>query len=133
MKIVFDTNVLISNFLFGSFSAEVFEYCYIYHEIYVSKWIIDELTEKLINKFKIPQIKTESILEKIYTGCKLINPEGDIPNVCRDFDDNNILHLGLFIKSDFIVTGDSDLLDIKEYKGIKILNPRDFWKQRPNF
>ena len=38
MKIVIDTNVLISSFLFGGLSAEVFDYCYIFHEIYISEW-----------------------------------------------------------------------------------------------
>jgi predicted nucleic acid-binding protein len=29
-------------------------------------------------------------------------------------------------KADYLVTGDSDLLEIKKYKDIKIITPRDF-------
>lgn len=29
-------------------------------------------------------------------------------------------------QADYFVTGDSDLLDLKRYMGIKIISPRDF-------
>lgn len=127
MKIIIDTNVLISAFLFSGLSADVYDYCYIYHEIYISKWIINELIEKLELKFKIPKKEITKIILQLKQGCKIINPEGQTPNICRDKDDNNILCLGKFIKSDFIITGDSDLLDIKLFENIKIVNPREFW------
>jgi uncharacterized protein len=133
MKVVFDTNVLISSFLFGGISAEVYDYCFIYHEIYISNWIIDELTEKFVNKFKISDLLLDKIREKLDEGCNIVNPEGEIPDICRDIDDNNILHLGMYTKSNYIITGDSDLLDLKEINGIKILNPRGFWMNKPKF
>jgi len=45
--------------------------------------------------------------------------------VCRDSDDDLILAAALAAKADAIVTGDQDLLVLKGFKGIPILNPRD--------
>jgi len=47
--------------------------------------------------------------------------------ISRDADDDNVLAAAEPKKADCIVTGDKDLLIIKEYKNIKILSPRDFW------
>jgi predicted nucleic acid-binding protein len=45
--------------------------------------------------------------------------------VCRDADDDLVLAAALAAKADAIVTGDQDLLVLKRFKGIPILNPRD--------
>ena len=46
--------------------------------------------------------------------------------MCRDPDDDNILAAAESGKCDCIITGDKDLLVLKAYKGIDILNPREF-------
>jgi hypothetical protein len=48
--------------------------------------------------------------------------------VCRDPDDDHILSAALQIKADCIISGDADLLILKKYEGIPILNPSNFWK-----
>jgi uncharacterized protein len=47
-------------------------------------------------------------------------------SVCRDPKDNLILELAVSGEADVIITGDSDLLDINPFRGIAILNPKDF-------
>jgi len=44
----------------------------------------------------------------------------------RDLKDTKIIACAISAKADYIVTGDKDLLILKEYKGIRILNPRNF-------
>ena len=46
--------------------------------------------------------------------------------VCRDPDDDNILAAAISGKCDCIITGDKDLLVLRQYEGINIFNPRDF-------
>jgi len=53
MKIVFDTNVLLSAFATHGLSYRVLDICLDKHELYISKWIIDEVTEKLRTKFSV--------------------------------------------------------------------------------
>jgi len=54
----------------------------------------------------------------------------------RDSDDDNILSCALNGNADLIITGDKDLLILKEFNGIPIFSPGDFWryerkKERP--
>ncbi len=47
-------------------------------------------------------------------------------SVCRDADDNKILAITLDSGCSHLVTGDSDLLVLKKFNGIGIVNPREF-------
>jgi putative PIN family toxin of toxin-antitoxin system len=46
---------------------------------------------------------------------------GEIPNVCRDPNDDKILATAVVGKADLIATEDKDLLDMIEYEGIRIV------------
>jgi putative PIN family toxin of toxin-antitoxin system len=46
--------------------------------------------------------------------------------ICRDPKDDKFLNLASSGKANFIVTGDDDLLILKSYRGIQILNAKDF-------
>ena len=56
----------------------------------------------------------------------LFHHDENIENVSRDTDDNKILKCALEGNADFIITGDKDLLVLKEYKNIKIINPKGY-------
>ncbi len=55
------------------------------------------------------------IAELIYVNEKL--------NISRDSDDNKILELAISGKADLIITGDDDLLVLREFRGVGILSP----------
>ena len=48
--------------------------------------------------------------------------------VSRDKDDDKIVQCGLDGKVDFIITGDKDLLVLKEYETLKIMTPKNYLK-----
>lgn len=52
--------------------------------------------------------------------------KGQMPHVCRDPKDNHILHAARSITADAIVTGDQDLLILREYEGTRIVGIRQF-------
>ena len=56
----------------------------------------------------------------------LIEPEEKINIVKDDPDDNKFIEAAVAGKADHIVTQDAHLLKIKEYRGIKIITPREF-------
>ena len=58
----------------------------------------------------------------------MVEPARLNENVCRDRDDDNVLAAALEAKADCIVTGDKDLLILKNFRGIKIISPSDFWE-----
>lgn len=94
--------------------------------IYISTWIVREVSEKLTNKLRIQLDESERVQNFLHSGFNIIKPSGGRPIICRDEDDNNVLHIADYIKVDLLITGDKDLLDLKEYFGIKILTPREF-------
>lgn len=58
----------------------------------------------------------------------LFEPDGLPLDACRNPDDVAVLGLAVASEADGIVTGDKDLLDLKEYGSIPILTPRGFWE-----
>ena len=55
---------------------------------------------------------------------ELVEPK-DVPrDACRDPDDLPILGTLLAAEADCLVTGDKDLLDLKEFQSVPILSPR---------
>lgn len=99
MKIVLDTNVLISAFVFKGFSAKVFDYCATAQTIILSPWILDELKEKLSQKFGINSSEVEKIHQLLLEVAEIIEPKNEAPTVCRDKDDNNILQIAEVCRS----------------------------------
>jgi putative PIN family toxin of toxin-antitoxin system len=129
MKIVFDTNVILSAFLTQGLSARVLDICIGLHKLYISPWIINEVNEVLRSKFTLQEKQLVRVNKFIKDEFHFINPSGAAPLICRDPDDNNILHIAEFIKADILITGDKDLLSLKEYLNTKIINPRQFMEQ----
>jgi predicted nucleic acid-binding protein len=46
--------------------------------------------------------------------------------VIDDPDDDKLIECAVALKAEYIISGDKDLLEVSEYMGIKILNPREF-------
>ena len=59
------------------------------------------------------------------TYCHIVNVESKFDAV-RDKKDNKIIECAFDGKADYIVTGDPDLLILKEFKGIKIIKAKEF-------
>lgn len=126
MKIILDSNVIISALTTQGLSSRVLDLCIDKHVIFISSWILDEVTRILSNKFKIESEKLTRIRNFIKSASFNIEPKGKKPSQCRDEDDNKILHLAKHVHADLIITGDEDLLILKTYKYTKIINPRQF-------
>ena len=93
MKIVPDTNVIISSFLTQGLSFRVLDISIDKHQLFISQWILDELYNSLITKLYITHedmLKLKNFMNNIFIQVK---PEGEKPNICSDMDDNNILWL----------------------------------------
>lgn len=126
MKIVIDTNVLISAFLFPGISAEVFDFAVRNYDVFVSEVILDEFSRKCIQKFKIEAAMCEAMIAKLRRSVAVANPVGSKPSLCRDPDDDEILWLAASVSADILLTGDDDLLVLREFEKISVLNPRQF-------
>lgn len=126
LKVVVDTNVIISAIVFGGKPKKIIQLI-IEGKIIpiISKPLIAELVEILCKKFKF-SVKKMHLVEKIVEGnFKLIYPSVSL-DVVYDKDDNRVLEAALEGRCIYIITGDRDLLELNSYKGIKIMNPESF-------
>jgi len=90
----------------------------------ISLGIINESTDRLSEKFEVPEDKIETELRILLEFCHVVNPAVSVNVVKDDPSDNKIIECALEGKADYIVTGDSHLLDLEEYGGIKIVTAK---------
>jgi putative PIN family toxin of toxin-antitoxin system len=128
VRIVVDTNVYISSLLFKGKAREAYDICIASSDVFISDFIIAELSGKLHTKFAIPVSTVKEIIASILSVIEKVKVTSPLPTVCRDSDDNNILQLCESVAADFLITGDKDLLYLVEFKSTKIVNPADFMK-----
>jgi putative PIN family toxin of toxin-antitoxin system len=94
-------------------------------EVVTSHFLLDELAEKLKEKFGIDP-KSLPLLEVYVNHATLVEAVRPPRPVCRDPDDDLVLATALEGNAEIILTGDQDLLVLKEFHRIKILSPRQF-------
>jgi putative PIN family toxin of toxin-antitoxin system len=128
MKIVIDSNVFVSSFFWGGHPREVFERVINgLDELYITDEIIKEITSVMSSgKFNVNNIEIKDYVRIIEKYSKKVLSKNIPKSVSRDKNDDKILQCGLDGNVDYIVTGDKDLLILKEYKTIKIMSPRDY-------
>lgn len=127
MRIVLDTNVIVAAFASRGLCAEVFEVCVSAHTIVSSEHILAEVGHALLKKVKLPKQIVLEITDYLRDITETVNPEIIDNTVCRDKDDLPIIGTATKGNVSFIITGDSDLLVLKHFRGIDIVTPREFW------
>ncbi len=128
IKVVLDTNILISSIFWKGNPRRIVDLA-ITHKIksMTSPDILEEVEIVLYEDFsQIPYERIEDIIRDVLSYSSLVIVE-DIPiKGLRDIKDTKIIACAIETKADYIVTGDKDLLVLKEYNGIKIINPNNF-------
>jgi uncharacterized protein len=128
MKIVIDSNVFVSSFFWGGNPREVFERVINgFDELYITDEILKEIMSVMSgNKFDINKNEIEDYIKIIEKYSKNIVSRNIPESISRDKSDDKILQCGLDGNVDYIITGDKDLLVLKEYETIKIISPKDY-------
>jgi len=128
-RIILDTNLWISFLITNNFSKLddlIFtKNC----KLIFSKELLDEFIEVTRSpKFRryFSQTDVEDLLDTIDEFADFVTVSSSV-NLCRDVKDNFLLSLSLDGNADFLITGDSDLLEIKEFNQTRILTIADFF------
>ena len=124
MKIVLDANVIIAAFVARGLCESIMEVCLSEHEMLLSDDLLDEILRNLRYKIKLPSSIVDNIGAFLREHSTISIPAPLSPDVCRDPDDVKFFGLAVASNSDYIVTGDKNLLVLKRFQGIPILNPR---------
>jgi uncharacterized protein len=128
MRVILDANVVIAASASRGLCEAILELCLEHHHLVLCEGILDEIEEKLRIKIKVSPPIIAEYLKILRHNAEIFEPEKVQKAVCRDSDDLMILGLVAPGNADAIVTGDKDLLVIKEYKSARIMTPRSFWE-----
>ena len=135
MKIVIDTNVLASALLFGGKPRELARLAVNESvKACVSPQIVAEYNE-IIDRLsqKYPDRKAQEItLDDFISVAENVVPSRKI-TASRDGDDDKFIECAVEAKCLYIVSGDNDLLVLKEFENIEIITVADFFERFPEF
>jgi uncharacterized protein len=123
VRISFDTNVLFSAFGHKGLCLKIFRECSLHHSIVISEYIIEELERNLRGKLDATPVELAEIRDQLESNCEIISNYEMLDFPIRDITDLPILSAAVASKSDILVTGDKDLLDLID-PPITILTPR---------
>lgn len=130
MKLVLDTNVIVSAILFGGNPERILlEIARRPHVFLVSPFLLDELANILARKAHWTSFQIQETLRGLRQIYTLVTPMITVKKIRKDITDNRILELAVSGKADYIISGDKKhLLPLKRFRGIPILSPADFLK-----
>jgi uncharacterized protein len=132
VKVILDANVAIAAVAARGLCEATMELCLESHHLILSEGILRDIEEKLREKLKVSEQVIASYLALLRKNARILEPEQIETNACRDADDLMILGLVRPGGAEVIVTGDKDLLVIREFKGARIRTPREFWEMNRN-
>ena len=129
MRVILDANVAIAAVAARGLCEAVVELCLERHHLVLCAGLVEEIREKLTRKLKVPPPTVAAFLGILCAQAALLEPAAVAKPICRDPDDLMLLGLAEAGRADMIITGDKDLLVIKNYRGTRIVTPREFWEQ----
>jgi len=129
-KVVLDTNIYISAILTPGKSRRVLELARKrIIEVLISEPILLEIERVLRLKLRRSNFEVIFILKAIRDITILVSPALKLSVIKEDEPDNRVLECAVTGKVNYIVSGNKHhLLPLKEFKGIKILEPAEFLK-----
>lgn len=127
LRIVFDSNVVISGFLFGGPPARLLQLAVGGAvQCFTSFAILDEIRDVLQRpKFGLTPEQSLTLVEELHELCRVVTPKESVRAVLADPDDNAVLECALEARAHRVVSGDSHLLSLGQWKGIRILTPAE--------
>lgn len=129
MRVIFDTGVVISGLLLpGSMPRQAIQAARTQADLLVSLATLEELDD-VIRRPKFDAYMTEE--ERLEFLAAYIRESQEVTvsislKVCRDPTDDKFLELAVEGKATHIITGDPDLLTLNPFRGVAIVNPRQF-------
>jgi uncharacterized protein len=127
MKVLFDTNVYVSETLVGGLAEAIIDAARIARwRIFVSTYLLDELERVLRDKLQFSSRIAALARQRVRHRCELSAPPDSRHAVASDPIDSPILRIAIDAGVDYLVTNDSHLLKMHPYEGIRILSMREF-------
>jgi putative PIN family toxin of toxin-antitoxin system len=127
IRVVADTNVLISALMFGGLPGEFLDLGFAGGFVLVtSPALLDELDEKLRIKFEVPAADRDLIRVKLEGVAEVVSTTPTLSVIKDDPDDDRVLECSVAGRADVIVSGDRHLKRLGAFGESSILTIRQF-------
>jgi len=135
MKVLLDTNIFISYLLSkreGGTIRCVVEACFLRTEV---KLIFpNELRAEILSVWErkprlqkvIPRQRLESVLLQVQGVAEVPDAIKEIGQYTRDPKDDYLIAYGLIEQADYLVSGDEDLIILRQIRNLLIISPSEF-------
>lgn len=127
LRVVLDTNVLVSGIGWSGPSARIIDSVVVGRcTLVCSRLLLDELQRVL----KYPKLAAvfpdpDATVRLVADMAEISYPDRSVQAVA-DEDDNRVLEAAVAAAADYIVTGNADLLALRNVEGIGIVAPAEF-------
>lgn len=131
MRVVIDTNVLVSALIAPSGTpAHVMQYVERF-QLFTSQEILQELTRvvqypRVRTRYKLDDATIADYLERLYAASTIVTVNAPVDAIRDDPDDNKFLACAVACQADYLVSGDPHLLHVGSYQSTAIITPRQF-------
>ena len=127
MRVVPDTNVLVSGIVFGGPPGEIIALAAARRlQLILSPPMITELRRVLREKFEFGDDALYLAETLVRRAGIVVEPDRTLRLITDDPEDNRVLEAAAASKADAIVSGDRHILALKVFEGIPIMSPRQF-------
>ena len=128
LRIVPDTNILISAFIVEGNEYRLIEKCFKREILLItSADVIDEFKEVALRpKFGFTEEEVDDFVNALIEAAEVVMPKEGVSGVCRDPDDNKLLAAALEGEADYIISGDKDLLTLKRFRNVRVATAAEF-------
>lgn len=122
IRVVFDTNVLVSAFVFGGAPQTLFLAAGGGAFPLYSSFLKSELLEVLEERFAWEAGRLRELDRRLTALWTEVEPQIELAD-CSDSDDNRVLECAVTCGATHIATGDNALLKLDPFRGIRTLRP----------
>jgi uncharacterized protein len=130
MRVLLDTNVIVSAVTTRGLCADVFRAVLAEHELVTCSKVLREVRRIFRTKFSVPEQLTSEYLELITQDAVVAKAARDLPDLgIKDKDDIEIVAAAIAASAQVLVTGDCKLQGIENIPEVRILFPRAFWRE----
>lgn len=131
MKVVIDTNIFVSSF-FGGKPRKIIE---LWKNRSIILCISGEIIDEYIEVLQRMGLRDENELQELLMlfaqsyNCVFTAKTPMLKIIENDPDDDKFIECAVALNAQYIIAGDKEILDIKNYMGIKVVTPNQFLEE----
>jgi uncharacterized protein len=127
--ILFDSGIWISAFQFGGLPMRAIEHAFLQDRLVFCDQIIQEVRAVLARKFLWRDNEVRALLMNFLSDAIHADVAGTMTGVSRDPKDDMLFECAVAAEANLIISGDQDVLSVRNYQGIRVVTARKYLEQ----